>query len=112
MPAGNQAFLPQGGTIILALTSLGSAAVGISTAANLQGAMFDNLSTVNAVVAIGGSGVVATQGSTAAFTAGQFTLLGLNSKVLSIPPNSYVSACTTAASLVAQITVTPGYGVS
>lgn len=102
------AFQIQGGTLIVASTAASAtAAVQPSTAGNIQGAFIQNLSTNDAYIAIGASTATAVVPTTAG-SSGSFPLLQRTSKALTVPPNFWISAITTAGQ--ANISVTPGFG--
>lgn len=105
------AFYPQGPTILIALTTVGSAGVSPSSAAGVQGLKLDNLSTNNVFAHIGiTSTEVALLPTTAASQNGVF-IPYLASLTISTPPNPFVSALTTAAALTAVMALTLGTGL-
>lgn len=111
MPAGDYAFLPQSGSIMMSLTTVASAPVSPSSGGGLQGAMLTNISTSDAYIWAGSSLVVATSNTTAAVFS-SFPLMQRTSKVISCPPGTWFSGLTTAATITATVVVTGGYGVS
>lgn len=112
MPGGSQAFYPQGPSLLIALTTVGSAGVSPSTAAGIQGVKIDNLASTCSVfvAAFPTSTGVALLPTTAASQPG-FFVRASQSQIVSVPPNSYFSALTTAAAVTAIACITPGYGI-
>lgn len=105
MPTGLDSFLPQGNTTIIASTAASATAAQQFTG-GIQGARLVNLSTVDAYLAFGASTATAAAPSTAG--AASFPLMQRTEKVISLPPNFWVSAITTAGQ--ANIALTPGIG--
>ena|SRR3990167_5357642 len=104
------AFYPQGPTILIALTTVGSVAVCPSSAAGLQGLKIDNLSTNNVFLNVSSTGAVALLPTTAAGQTGMF-IPYLASLTITTPPNPFVSALTTGAALVSVMALTLGAGI-
>lgn len=110
MPGMNGAFLPQGGTILLSV-STAPTPVQISTA-GVQGLLLTNLSTVAMQVLIASSSLTTMSTlSTAALVPGILMGAGVNSQItVSCPPNPWVSGMTTATALTGMLGVSPGMG--
>lgn len=104
------AFRPQGGTILAALTTVASVGVSPSSAGGIQGLRITNISTNDAYAWIGSSAVAAALGSSS--TPGlSFPILQRTSLVISCPPNAFLSAMTTGAGITAVLAITAGFGL-
>lgn len=104
------AFQPQGGTLIIASTAASATtATQVSSAGGIQGAWLVNLSTNDAYVAISASSAVAAAVPTTASSTGSFPLLQRTDEKLTVPPNCWLSAITTAGQ--ANLAVTLGFGL-
>ena len=109
MPGLNDAFYPAG-SMVLSITSLGTTANRFTTG-GLQALLVQNNSTCNVVGQMGvSSTIVATAGSSAGFINGMFTVPANGWRIISTPPDPYLSFCTTAVSISGVITITPGLG--
>ena len=105
------AFYPQGPTILIALTTVGSAGVSPSSASGLQGLKLDNMSTNNVFVRIAQTSASAAVLPTTAASQTGFFVPYLASLTITTPPNPFVSALTTAVSLTAVMALTLGAGI-
>lgn len=114
MPGQNNAFLPQSGSIMLALTSVASAPVSISSGSGIQGARIVNLTTDNAWLWMGLSTATATSNTTTALFQ-SFPVLGKDrpagTVIVSCPPGAFFSGLTSAATITATVVITPGTGL-
>ena len=110
MPSGEGAFYPQSGSIMLALTTVASAPVSISSGSGIQGAALQNISTDNAYMWMGVSTATATSNTTTVVFQ-SFPLLQKQRIVISCPPGAFFSGLTTAATIAATVVITAGYGV-
>lgn len=105
------AFRPQGGTFRVALTSVGSAGVQITTG-SIQGCIVSNMSTDNAYVWFSqtSAAMVATSLWTTAAIIAAIPVMQKSQRTYAIPPNSFVTGITTGASIAVTLDIAPGYG--
>lgn len=102
-------FQPQGNTLIVASTAASATAgVQVSTGA-MQGVRLVNLSTLDAYVSVASSSsATASLPTTASPSTGSMPLLQRTERVLTVGPNFWLSAITSAGQ--ANIAVTGGFG--
>lgn len=114
MPGQNNAFLPMSGSIMLALTTVASAPVSISSGSGIQGARIVNLTTDNAWMWMGLTTATATSNTTGALFQ-SFPVLGKDRPggvvTISCPPGAYFSGLTSAATIAATVVITAGMGI-
>jgi hypothetical protein len=101
------AFLPQGNTTVIAVTTTASTGQQPSDG-NIQGVLITNIGTVTAFVAFGGSDVSAAIPTTSTPGSG-FPILPNTAQTFSVRPDFYVSAVTSAGTC--SLYATPGAGV-
>ena len=108
MPGLNQAFLSEGGTYCLSV-STAPAPVQVSTAA-VQGLLLNNLSTSGMVVLIAGTSVTTMSTLSTSGLVPGIVVGGLKGITVSCPPNPWLSAMTTGTGLAGILAVSPGLG--
>lgn len=112
--SAQQPFLPQGPTIMVNVSSVSTGGICPSTAGSLQAVRVHNIST-GPNIFVRFSQVVtdvpvlplSSLGSTAAYG---FPIGQNQNEIFSCPPNTYVSAVSTAALMASVMAVTMGYG--
>jgi hypothetical protein len=102
------AFSPFNGTLILASTAASAVTVQPTTSGGMQGLSITNMSTLDAYIAIGGSSSIVAAAPTTASSTGSFPLMQRSTRTITVPPNCWVSAITTAGQ--ANLALTPGSG--
>ena len=107
-------FYPQSPTVMANITSASTGGISQSTGGGYQAARIQNISTgPNIFVRISQTQAdvpvlpLSSVGSTAAYG---FPIAQNQSEVFTIPPNSFVSAMSTAATMTAVMAVTYGFG--
>ena len=110
----NQPFYPQSPTLLSAVTSASTGGISPSTGGGMQAVRLVSISTGPIIfVSISQSATntpvlpLSSVGSTAT---NAFPLLANQSETFKCPPNSFVSAISTAATMAAQLAITMGEG--